>query len=71
MNDGTSQPSRVRVMDAAEVADLLQLNLDYIRKLSREGTIPAHRIPGGRTFRYFEDEILDWLRRQSAHPGET
>lgn len=55
------------VLDAAQVARLLSLNIDYVRKLSREGVIPAHRLPGGRTFRYLKDEILDWLRRQPAH----
>ena len=55
------------VLDAAQVARLLNLNLDYVRKLSREGVLPAHRLPGGRTFRYFKDEVLDWLRAQPVH----
>ncbi|MBA3372773.1 MAG: helix-turn-helix domain-containing protein [Actinomycetota bacterium] len=54
-----------QVLDAAQVARLLQLNIDYVRKLSREGVLPAHRLgPQGRTFRYLKDEILDWLRGQ-------
>lgn len=52
------------VLDAAQVARLLRLNIDYVRKLSREGVLPAHRLPGGRTFRYFKEEVLDWLREQ-------
>lgn len=52
------------VLDAAQVAQLLQLNIDYVRKLSREGVLPAHKLPGGRTFRYFRQEVLDWLRDQ-------
>jgi excisionase family DNA binding protein len=58
------------VLDAAQVARLLNLNLDYVRKLSREGVLPAHRLPGGRTFRYFKDEVLDWLRAQPVHSDE-
>jgi excisionase family DNA binding protein len=54
------------VLDAQQVAQLLQLNIDYVRKLSREGVLPAHKLPGGRTFRYFKDEVLDWLRSQPA-----
>ena len=54
------------VLDAAEVARLLRLNVDYVRKLSREGVLPAHKLPGGRTFRYFRGEVLEWLRRQPA-----
>ena len=60
------------VLDAAQVARLLSLNIDYVRKLSREGVLPAHRLPNGRTFRYFKDEVLDWLREQpvgSASPA--
>lgn len=59
------------ILDAGQVARLLALNIDYVRKLSRDGIIPAHRLPGGRTFRYFKDEIVDWLRSQPAHhPAE-
>jgi excisionase family DNA binding protein len=59
------------VLDAAQVARLLNLNIDYVRKLSREGVLPAKRLPGGRTFRYFKDEILDWLRAQSVEAPEA
>jgi excisionase family DNA binding protein len=59
------------VLDAPGVAELLQLNVDYVRKLSREGVLPGHRIPGGRTFRFFPDEVLEWLRAQPAHHDET
>lgn len=55
------------VLDAGQVARLLNLNIDYVRKLSRTGVLPAHRLPGGRTFRYFKDEVLDWLREQPVH----
>lgn len=55
------------VLDAAMVADLLGMNIDTVRRLSREGVIPAHRVPGGRTFKYLKDEVLDWLRAQPAH----
>ncbi|CAN5510411.1 hypothetical protein BH23ACT7_BH23ACT7_12720 [soil metagenome] len=62
--DGLSDRDLPQVLDAAQVARMLRLNLDYVRKLSREGVLPAHRLPGGRTFRYFKDEVLDWLRAQ-------
>jgi excisionase family DNA binding protein len=56
------------VLDAAQVAELLGLNVDYVRRLSRQGVLPAKRLPGGRTFRYFKDEVLDWLRQQDVAP---
>lgn len=55
------------VLDAAMVAELLGMNIDTVRRLSRENVLPAHRLPGGRSFRYFKDEVLDWLRAQPAH----
>lgn len=55
-------PRNDEILAAEQVAQLLQLNIDYVRKLSREGTIPAHRLHGGRTFRYFKREVLGWLR---------
>lgn len=58
------------VLDAAQVARLLQLNIDYVRRLSREGRIPAHQMPGGRVYRYLKDEILDWLRSQPGVPSD-
>lgn len=55
------------VLDAAMVSELLGMNIDTVRRLSREGVIPSHRVPGGRTFKYLKDEVLDWLRAQPAH----
>lgn len=52
------------VLTAAEVAGLLQLNVDYVRWLSRQGVLPAHRVPGGRVYRYLRDEVLGWLAEQ-------
>lgn len=54
------------VLTAEHVAQLLQMNVDYVRKLTRDGVIPAHRFPVGRTLRYLTDEVVPWLR---ALPG--
>lgn len=50
------------VLTTQQVAKLLQLNVDYVRRLTREGVIPAYQLPGGREFRYIEQEILFWLQ---------
>ncbi len=55
------------VLDAAMVAELLGMNIDTVRRLSRDGVLPAHRVPGGRTFKYLRDELLEWLREQPAN----
>lgn len=59
------------ILDAALVAELLSMNLDYVRKMSRQGRIPAHKMPGGRAFRYFKDEIVEWLRGLPATESEA
>ena len=56
------------VLDTAMVAELLQMNIQVVRRMAREGTIPAYRIPDGRAFRFFRDEVLAWLK---AHPVEV
>ncbi len=59
------------VLDAAMVAELLGMNIDTVRRLSRQEVLPAHRVPGGRSFKYLRDEVLDWLRAQPANnPAE-
>ncbi len=59
------------VMDTAQVAEMLQLNIDTIRRLSRDGQLPSHRLPGGRSFRFLKDEVINWLRDQPAHAETT
>ena len=53
------------ILDAAQVADLLGMNVQMVRKYAREGRIPAYRLPGGRTFKFFRDEIFEFVRQ---HP---
>jgi excisionase family DNA binding protein len=53
------------ILDAAQVAELLGMNVQMVRRYAREGRLPAYRLPGGRTFRFFRDEIFDFVR---SHP---
>lgn len=68
------------VMDTKQVAELLHTNEQIIRAWVREGTIPAHRKPGGRKFTFLRDEIFVWLianryrpklHGHSSGPGHT
>jgi excisionase family DNA binding protein len=56
------------VLTAAMAAELLQVHVEYLRKLVRDGVVPAHRFPGGRELRFLRDELLAWL---AALPGPT
>jgi excisionase family DNA binding protein len=53
------------ILDAAQVAELLGMNIQMVRMYAREGRIPAYRLPGARTYKFFRDEVFEFLR---AHP---
>ena len=55
------------VLNTEQVAELLMLDIDTVRRLARDERLPAHRLPGGRSFRFLRDELLEWLRRQPAN----
>lgn len=55
------------MLTAALAAELLQVHVEYLRKMVREGRIPCHRFPGGREMRFLRDELLEWL---AELPGE-
>jgi excisionase family DNA binding protein len=59
------------ILDAAQVADLLGMNIQMVRRYAREGRIPAYKLPGGRTFKFFRDEVFDFVRSHPVIPGET
>ena len=48
-----------RLMDAAEVADLLHVPLSWVRQETRAGRIPA--IALGRYWRYRRSSVLAWV----------
>nr|MDP9494555.1 helix-turn-helix domain-containing protein [Actinomycetota bacterium] len=54
-----------QILDAAQVAELLGMNVQMVRRYAREGRLPAYKLPGGRTFKFFRDEIFDFVR---SHP---
>lgn len=54
------------ILDAAQVAELLGMNVQMVRRYAREGRIPAYKLPGGRVFHFILEEIVDWLRKHPA-----
>jgi excisionase family DNA binding protein len=59
------------VLTTADAAELLQVHVEYLRKLVRDGKVPCHRFPGGREMRFHRDELLEWLRAQPGHDQST
>ncbi len=58
------------MMDTTMVAEFLQMSPVHVRRLAREGRIPAYRIEGVRSFRFKRDEILGWFEAQRVTPAE-
>ena len=55
------------ILTTAEAADLLSVHVENLRKMVREGRIPAHRFPGGREIRFLRQELIDWVGEQPGH----
>ena len=56
-----------RLLCAEDVAEWLQLRVDHIYKLAREGQIPHLRF--GRTLRFRGEAIDHWLEEQERGNG--
>ena len=52
------------IMDTAMVGEFLQMSPVHVRRLAREGVIPAYRIDGVRAFKFKRDEVLAWFEGQ-------
>lgn len=57
------------VMDTRQLAELIHTNEQIIRAWVRDGTIPAHRKPGGRKYTFLRHEIFDWLLANRYQPS--
>jgi excisionase family DNA binding protein len=55
------------ILTTAGAAELLSIHVEYLRRMVREGRIPAHRFPGGREIRFLRDELIDWVRQQPGY----
>ena len=68
MTDGPSVSEQYPpILTTAEAAKLLSVHVENLRKMVREGRIPAHRFPGGREIRFLRDELIQWVSDQPGH----
>lgn len=58
------------ILDTALAAELLNMNVDVVRRMAREGELPAYRLPGARSFRFFRDELMEYVRSFPVHSQE-
>jgi excisionase family DNA binding protein len=56
------------ILDTAGAAELLSMNVDVVRRMARDGELPAYRLPGARAFRFFRDELIEYVRSFPVHP---
>lgn len=68
---GQWYPDVPPVMDTKQLAELLSTNEQIVRAYARDGTVPAHRKPGGRKFTFLRHEIFEWLMENRYEPGSA
>jgi len=58
------------ILDTKQLAELLNTNEQIVRAYARDGTVPAHRKPGGRKFTFLRHEIFQWLLENRYEPDD-
>ena len=56
-------------LNTVQVAEMLGSTAEVVRSKVAAGEIPAYR--WGKNFRYFRDEVLDWLRQQAVRDRDS
>ena len=65
--EGTAYPP---VLTTKRVAELLDLNPQTVQQMAKDGRLPAHRLPGGRKYLFFTEDVLGFVREHKIHPEE-
>ncbi len=55
------------ILDTAMAAELLSMNVDVVRRMARDGELPAYRLPGARAFRFCRGELMEYGRSCPVH----
>ena len=55
------------ILTSAQTAQLLQLSVEHVRKLVRQGRVPVRGFPDGRAIRFVRDELLAWMLEQPGY----
>lgn len=59
------------ILTAAQVGQLLSMNVASVRALAADGTLPASRIPGTRKWLFKLEEILAFLDEHNNQPAQA
>lgn len=62
-----------RILNPVEAADLLQMDARTLVKWARLGYVPSHPLGEGkrRLWRFFEEELVTWVRDQDGRRKEA
>ena len=58
--------SEDEVINAEDTARLLEMDVLKVRRLAKQGRIPAFRIPGGRKYKFFRSEVVAYATAVAA-----
>ena len=59
------------IMTAVQAAEFLSVHPEYLRQMVRDERVPAHKIPGGRGWRFLREELVDWMRKQPGAKAKS
>ena len=57
------------IITTAMVAEILELNVRTVLLMAQDGRLPASRLPGSRSYRYFLSDVVRMLDENRLVPG--
>ena len=57
------------IITTAMVAEILELNVRTVLLMAQDGRLPASRLPGSRSYRFFLADIVRMLEENRLVPG--
>lgn len=59
------------IVTTAQVAEILGLNPRTVMLMAVDGRLPASRIPGSRSYRFFLADVVKMLADNAVAPGDV
>ncbi|MDQ3640199.1 MAG: helix-turn-helix domain-containing protein [Actinomycetota bacterium] len=57
------------IITTAMVAEILELNVRTVLLMAQDGRLPASRLPGSRSYRFFLSDVVRMLDENRLVPG--
>ena len=59
-------PGDDKIIGVPEAAVILDTSDQMVRRLARAGRVPAYRLPGGRAFKFFRNELEEHVKKYAT-----